>query len=111
MRRAVVACGIFLTISVALRAETAPDQPVIPDGRVLLTDKCGRCHAVDATSPSPFKDAPPFRDVLKKFPVEELRMRLSEGVVSHFKDMPQVDFSDEEVTGIIDYLSTLFVTP
>ena len=111
MRHAVIAFGCLFATVAPLGAEPVDGLPAIPDGKVLLTEKCGRCHAVDATSASPRAEAPPFRDVFKKFPVEELRMRLSEGVVSHFKDMPQVDFTDEQVTGIIDYLSTLYVTP
>jgi mono/diheme cytochrome c family protein len=82
-----------------------------PDGRAILAAKCGRCHAFDATSASPLAEAPPFREVFKKFPTEELRIRLAEGVVSHYKDMPQVDFTDEEVAAIIGYLSTLYVSP
>jgi cytochrome c len=79
----------------------------IAGGKATLARHCGRCHALDALSPSPFDKAPPFREVYAKFPAGELRIRLSEGVVSHFKDMPQIDFTDEEITGILDYLSTL----
>ncbi len=91
--------------------ESAPSPQPDADGKALLASKCGRCHALDVTSVSPLAEAPPFRDVFKKFPTEELRIRLSEGVVSHYKSMPMIDFTDEEVTAIITYLSTLYVSP
>jgi mono/diheme cytochrome c family protein len=93
----------------ASAGEGAP--PPEPDGKAILAAKCGKCHALDASSSSPLAQAPPFRDVFKKFPTEELRIRLSEGVVSHYKTMPMVDFTDEDVTAIITYLSTLYVSP
>ena len=34
-------------------------------------------------------------------------MRLSEGVVSHYRGMPQIDFTSEEIDRIIDYLDVL----
>lgn len=109
--RLLLACVTAVVVTAASAADRDVPQAVVPDGKALLTDKCGRCHAIDATSSSPLAQAPPFREVFRKFPTEELRIRLLEGVVSHFEDMPQVDFTEEEVTAIINYLSTLYVTP
>ncbi len=95
---------IFAGASTTLAVELAPSEAA---GKAILQHKCGRCHAVDLTGESPLAKAPPFRTLLAKFSVEELKMRLSEGVVSHYRDMPQIDFTSEEITGIIDYLSAL----
>lgn len=101
MRSGLLAIVFLSMISASSRAA----EPA--GGEAILAKNCGRCHAIDRTSSSPFAPAPPLRDAYKKFSVEELKMRLSEGVVSHFKDMPQIDFTDEQVAAIVDYLGTL----
>jgi cytochrome c len=88
----------------AFAVELTPTQA---EGRAILQENCGRCHSVGASGESPLANAPPFRNVYAKFSVEELKMRLSEGVVSHFRGMPQVDFTSEQITRIIDYLNIL----
>jgi cytochrome c len=82
-------------------------SPTEAEGRAILQKNCGRCHSVDSSGESPLPNAPPFRNIYKKFAVEELKMRLSEGVVSHFRGMPQIDFTNEEITRIVDYLDVL----
>lgn len=78
-------------------------------GKAILQAKCGRCHAVEATGESPLKIAPPMRDIYARFAPRELEAELREGMVSRHKEMPQVDFSAEEVTAIMWYLYALAV--
>jgi mono/diheme cytochrome c family protein len=94
----------FAWASSALALELSPAQA---EGKAILQKNCGRCHAIGVSGESPLADAPPFRNIYAKFAVEELKMRLSEGVVSHFRGMPQIDFTSEEITRIIDYLDVL----
>jgi len=88
----------------ALAIELSPTQS---EGRAILQQNCSRCHSVEVSGESPLAGAPPFRNIYKKFAVEELEMRLSEGVVSHFRGMPQIDFTSEQINRIIDYLNVL----
>ena len=91
----------------ALAVELSPTQA---GGRAILQKNCGRCHSVDSSGESPIANAPPFRNIYAKFSAEELEMRLSEGVVSHFRGMPQIDFTSEQTTQIIDYLNVLGIS-
>src|SRR5471030_2319128 len=50
-------------------------------GEILLSRDCGRCHAVGRTGPSADKDAPPFRTLGKRYPVEDLEESLGEGTL------------------------------
>ena len=95
---------IFACANAILAGELTPAQV---EGRAILKNKCGRCHAIDVDGSSPLAKAPLFRNLYKKFSVKELRMRLSEGVVSHYRGMPQIDFTSEEIDRIIDYLDVL----
>ena len=89
---------------------TAGDvSPLATRGKVILQEKCGRCHAIEAVGESPLKNAPPMRDIYGRFNPRELQAELSEGKVSRHKEMPQIDFSDEDVHAILTYLHALAV--
>jgi hypothetical protein len=53
---------------------------------------------------SPLKQAPNLAIVLGNWPFERLDVELSEGVGSRHPDMPQIQFSPEDITSIYDYL-------
>ena len=74
-------------------------------GRALLEKNCGRCHALSAGALSPLKEAPNLWIVLRSFPSERLEFELSEGIGSRHKDMPQIQFSSEEIERIENYLA------
>ena len=78
-------------------------------GKLILQENCGRCHAIEAVGDSPLKKAPPMRDIYVRFAPRELQAELSEGMVSKHKEMPQIEFSDEEVYAIMTYLYSLAV--
>lgn len=86
-------------------ALAAPDAPA--DGQAILEKNCARCHAIGATGDSPHPQAPPFRDVVKRYPVEDLEESLAEGIVSGHPDMPEFTFKPEEIGAIISYLNDL----
>ena len=77
------------------------------DGKALLAQNCGRCHAIEATGESPLSKAPPLREVYLKFPIEEWELGLAEGWGSRHRDMPQIQFSSEQVSAILDYLGSV----
>lgn len=78
-------------------------------GRIILQEKCGRCHAVDAVGESPLQNAPPMRDIYARFNRRELQAELAEGMVSKHREMPQIEFSDEDVYAVMSYLYALAV--
>ena len=92
-----------------LPATAAGVSAVATRGKVILQEKCGRCHAIEAVGESPLKNAPPMRDIYGRFNPRELQAELSEGKVSRHKEMPQIDFSDEDVYAILTYLYALAV--
>ena len=50
-----------------------------------------------------------MRDIYVRFALRELRAELMEGKVSRHKDMPQIDFSEEDADAILAYLYALTV--
>ena len=76
----------------------------VADGRALLERHCGRCHALSADAQSPLAKAPNLAIVLESYPQERLEFELAEGIGSRHPDMPQVQFTAEEITAIKHYL-------
>jgi mono/diheme cytochrome c family protein len=74
-------------------------------GQALLERNCGRCHAVTLDTQSALKEAPNLRIVLSSYPTERLEFELGEGIGSRHKDMPQIQFTPEQVRAIVDYVT------
>jgi len=94
--------GLLLCLPTGLDA--AESSRVAIRGKAILQENCGRCHAVEAAGESPLNQAPPMRDIYKRFNPRELQAELAEGKVSKHKEMPQIAFSEEDVHAILTYL-------
>jgi mono/diheme cytochrome c family protein len=79
----------------------------VEHGQDLLTKNCGSCHAVGAEGESPNKQAVPFREIGRRYPVEALEEALGEGIMSGHPDMPEFTFDADEVGDIIAYLKSI----
>jgi cytochrome c len=99
-----------LAVIVLWRLPARSDEALSPPaqrGRVLVTNNCARCHAIDKYSTSPVALAPPFRTLHKRYPVEDLEEPLAEGIVTGHPMMPEFSFDPGQVNDIISYLKTL----
>jgi mono/diheme cytochrome c family protein len=76
-------------------------------GETLLTTNCAPCHAVGRTGDSPRPDAPTFRSLSKKYPIETLAESLAEGLFTGHPDMPEFTFEAPDVGAIIAYLESI----
>jgi mono/diheme cytochrome c family protein len=76
-------------------------------GETLLTRDCGPCHAVGRTGDSPRKEAPAFRTLAKRYPIDSLEEALGEGIMSGHPDMPEFRFDADDFGAIIVYLKSI----
>jgi mono/diheme cytochrome c family protein len=97
--------GLLMLLSATL--EATDSSKLASRGKFILQENCGGCHAIEAVGHSPLKKAPPMRDIYARFAPRELQAELSEGMVSRHKEMPQIEFSDEDVYAIMTYLYVL----
>jgi mono/diheme cytochrome c family protein len=106
---AVKALGLSIGLLLCLPAklDAANLSKVATRGKIILQEKCGRCHAIGVGGESPLTEAPPMRDIYARFNPRELQAELAEGMVSRHKEMPQIEFSDEDVYAIMSYLYAL----
>ena len=83
----------------------APDPAA--QGAALAEARCAACHAIGRTGASPRAGAPAFRDLHRRYPVEQLAESLAEGIVTGHPDMPEQAFGAAEVEALIAYLRGL----
>ncbi len=85
----------------------AAEKDLTDKGRVLVEKNCSRCHAIGKEGDSTHPEAPPFRTLSSRYPIEDLAEALAEGIVSGHPDMPIFVFSPTDVQAIIDYLKSI----
>ncbi len=88
-------------------APALAQEPRVQRGVVIARTYCVGCHAIDKVSPSPLKAAPPFRELHKKYPVENLQESLAEGIVTGHPSMPEFSFDTGQVSDFIAFLNSL----
>ena len=76
-------------------------------GEELLRRDCGACHATGKAGDSPRKEAPAFRTLSQRYPIEQLEESLGEGIMSGHPDMPEFSFDADDVSAIIAYLNSI----
>jgi cytochrome c len=110
-RVALVALGIALLLGLATAPAPAAEKDLTDKGEVLVKENCSRCHAIGKEGNSPHPEAPPFRTLSSRYPIEDLSESLAEGIVSGHPDMPIFVFSAADVEAIIDYLNSIQEKP
>jgi mono/diheme cytochrome c family protein len=104
--------GAVLVVVVAPWAHVsshAAEKGLEDKGERLVRENCSRCHAIGKEGTSPHKEAPPFRTLSQKYPIEDLAESLAEGIVSGHPDMPIFAFSPHDVEAIVQYLNAIQV--
>lgn len=79
----------------------------IENGRILAESRCAHCHAVGRSGKSPVAAAPVFREIGKKWPVENLAEALAEGIVVGHPAMPAFAFSPDEIDDFLGWLEAI----
>ena len=100
----------FLALLAVMACAPAPDEASaqsIAEGQQLVQARCAACHAIGPTGASPRPNAPPFRDLHKHYPVDQLAEALAEGIVTGHPDMPVVAFDEAQVASVVAYLRSL----
>jgi cytochrome c len=88
-------------------AQTSNDAQSIIRGQALVQRNCSMCHAVGRVGDSPNQQAPHFRDLSERYPVDSLGEALAEGIIVGHPAMPQFRFTAQEVSDIIAYLNSI----
>lgn len=85
------------------------DASLRRQGRALLASRCSHCHAITLAGDSPDREAPPFRTLGQKYPIEWLAEALAEGLFTGHPNMPEFVFAPQEINAILAYLQSIQV--
>jgi cytochrome c len=104
---------LLLTLLLSLAAgslASGQDHADAERGHSLLAAHCSRCHAIERTGTSPHREAPPFRTLGQKYPVDWLAEALGEGLSTGHPDMPEFIFEPQEINAILAYLQSIQIS-
>ena len=91
-----------------LAAYIASVQPTA-HGKELVELNCSPCHAIGPQGDSPHADAPPFRELGQRYPIEALEEAFVEGIETGHPDMPSFVAAPDQIADIIAYIESVQV--
>ena len=75
-----LALGTSLVVALSLSLPAlAEDDPDVALGKALIEANCARCHGIGTADESPHRDAPEFRTLPGRYPLEALEENLGVG--------------------------------
>jgi len=96
---------LLLAATSPLVAQTL--SPAAMRGSVFVRVHCAQCHAIGKVGASPLSEAPAFRTLHLRYPVESLQESLTEGIVTGHPSMPEFRLDPGQASDVIDYLKSL----
>jgi mono/diheme cytochrome c family protein len=102
----VCASGVYTPVFAA-DGQYPSDPASLASGRELAEIHCATCHAVDTADTSAKSDAPAFRDLSSRYPLENLEESLAEGIVTAHENMPEIAFEPGDIDAFLGYLTSI----
>ncbi len=99
--------ALAVSASVPALADDREDARHIEHGKGLVELNCGPCHGVGKTDKSPHPQAPEFRTLGERYPVDALEEAFAEGIVTGHPDMPEFEATPDQISDIIAYLASI----
>jgi mono/diheme cytochrome c family protein len=107
-RSLISAVLVLLSAGAALPQDKPREKQALESrGEKLLITNCARCHAVGRAGQSTHPEAPLFRTLGQRYPIEVLAEALAEGLSSGHPDMPEFRFEIDDVDAILAYLESI----
>jgi len=94
-------------LSFGCASPAAPNNALEARGLELVEARCSVCHATGRAGASPNPEAPVFRQLSERYPVQDLEEALAEGINVGHPAMPQFAFPPEDVDAIVAYLQSI----
>lgn len=98
-------CGVLLSSCVYRELPRRPG--LIEQGREFARNRCAHCHGIGRLDESPLEQAPPFRRLHQRYPVEQLAEAFAEGIVVGHSEMPPFELQPHEIAALLAYLESL----
>src|SRR3712207_4612659 len=100
--------ALTLAVLLCLGAQSAlAQQGRVRRGQAFAQTNCSGCHAIGRVGDSPLAIAPSFRDLHKRYPVEDLAEAFAEGITTGHPTMPEFVLDPAQINDLIAYLRSL----
>jgi mono/diheme cytochrome c family protein len=97
----------IMALCLVVPAMAQDDAESIAHGKALVEANCALCHGVGADDASAHPEAPPFRTLSERYPLDALEEAFVEGITTGHPDMPEFVATPEQVADILAYIETL----
>lgn len=104
MRKVLPGLATLAALALGGCAAAAADDPLIRQGRQLASTHCAACHAIDLDDTSPRADAPPLRDLFRRYANDDLRRAVEQGIHVGHADMPVFRLGARDAQALAAYL-------
>lgn len=98
---------LALAFLLSAAGASAAEPSVQARGKVLIQRYCAGCHAVDRAGDSPNPASPPFRELNRRYHIDDLGEALAEGILTGHPAMPEFRFPPEDIAAILQYLKAI----
>lgn len=99
-----VACALALVLAGCALAGGEEQADTIADGRDVARINCASCHAIEMRGTSPLAEAPPFRDIGRRYQFPVLEEELIAGIRVGHPPMPTFQLSPRGVDALLLYM-------
>lgn len=76
-------------------------------GLAFAQTNCSQCHAIGRFGDSPIPEAPPFRTLHTRYPIEDLAEAFAEGITTGHPSMPQFQLDPAQINDLLAYLQSI----
>ena len=103
MKRLALLCFVLTCTSSAAMAQSGRVQR----GFTFAQTNCSQCHAIGRVGESPIPEAPPFRTLHSRYPIEDLAEAFAEGITTGHPSMPQFQLDPAQINDLLAYLESI----
>lgn len=103
MERLLIAALVMTASTQVTLAQSARAQR----GFTFVQTNCSQCHAIGRFGDSPLTEAPPFRTLHTRYPVESLAESLAEGIITGHPSMPEFQLDAAQINDVLSYLNSI----
>lgn len=98
---------VAFALAAVLASPSAFADDLIEFGREIAEVNCAMCHAISTDDESRHREAPPFRELSARYPLEALEEALVEGILVGHPDMPEFQATPQQAQALLTYLKTI----
>lgn len=107
MRIILIALGFAAALGAAHAQGPDAEMDPVERGRILVVANCSGCHAVGLDGESPNPNAPAFRTLSERFPIDALEETFIDTIDTGHPGMPVFQASPEQIDAVIAYIAVV----